>query len=189
MSAGGSAARWAGRALIAAIAAVFAIDAAAVVRDWDRLRPVGAGAMAPGFQLPRIGEGGRIGPEQLSLDSLRGRAVIVDFWETWCRPCRESMPVVERVASRHGDDVAVVSVCSDGTRQSAEARRLVNQLAPRAALLADDGAVADRYGVGTIPHLVVVGRDGSVVRVHRRFAGAAALSRDLSAAVEEALAR
>ncbi len=182
-------ARWAGRALMAVIAAVFAIDAAAVSRDWTRLRPVGSGGPAPGFELPRIDGQGRVGPERTSLASLRGRVVVIDFWETWCQPCRVSMPAVERVVARHErDDVALLSVCSDGTRKPLEAREIVDHLAPHATLLADDGEVADRYGVGTIPYLVVIGRDGSVVRVHRRFAGAAGLDRDLEAAIREALA-
>ncbi len=183
-------ARWAGRILVAIIAAVFAIDVAAVAREWSGLRPVATGAEAPDFSLPRIGPRGRLGPEALSLSSLRGQVVIIDFWETWCRPCRDAMPAIDRVAARHREDgVAFVSVCSDGTRQPAEARRLVDALAPRASLLADGGAIADRYGVGTIPHMVVVGRDGKVVHVHRRFTGAANLERDLGAAVEDALAQ
>jgi thiol-disulfide isomerase/thioredoxin len=182
--------RWAGRALIAIIAAVFVIDLGAVVQGWDRLRPVGSGASAPDFALPRIGERGRIGPDSLSLSSLRGRVVIIDFWETWCHPCREAMPSIDRVAGEHGEDeVIFLSVCSDGTRRAAEARRLVDRLAPRAQLVADSGAIADRYGVSTIPHMVVIGRDGEVVSVHRRYRGPDAVEADLRAAVREALGR
>jgi thiol-disulfide isomerase/thioredoxin len=181
--------RWAGRALVAIIAAVFVIDVAAVVQDWDKLRPVGSGASAPDFALPRIGERGRIGPESVSLSSLRGRVVIIDFWETWCHPCREAMPAIDRVAGQYEDEVIFLSVCSDGTRRAAEARKLVDRLAPRAQLVADGGAVADRYGVSTIPHMVVIGRDGSVVSVHRRYRGPEAVESDLRAAVTEALGR
>jgi cytochrome c biogenesis protein CcmG/thiol:disulfide interchange protein DsbE len=182
-------ARWAGGALIAVLAIVFAIDLAGVVTEWDALRPIGAGAEAPDFELPRIDAGGRIGPDRVALASLRGRPVIVDFWETWCRPCRESMPIIERVVARHRGEVALVSVCSDGTRRPVEARRLVDELAPSATLLADEGTVADRYGVATIPHLVVIAADGSIVHVHRRFAGGVALERHLAAALKQAVAR
>ena len=183
-------ARWAGRLLVAIIAAVFAIDVAAVAREWSALRPVASGVEAPAFTLPRIGAGGRIGPEAVSLSSLRGKVVVIDFWETWCRPCHDAMPALDRVAVRHREDgVVFLSVCSDGTRQPRAARRLVDELAPHADLVADGGAVADRYGVGTIPHMVVVGRDGRVEHVQRRYTGAAALERDLGAAVEAALAQ
>jgi thiol-disulfide isomerase/thioredoxin len=182
--------RWAGRALVAIIAAVFVIDIGAVVQDWDGLRPVGSGASAPDFALPRIGERGRIGPQNVSLSSLRGRVVIIDFWETWCHPCREAMPAIDRVAKQYGEDeVVFLSVCSDGTRRAAEARKLVDRLAPRAQLVADGGAVADRYGVSTIPHMVVIGRDGAVVSVHRRYRGPEAVESDLRAAVTDALGR
>lgn len=182
-------ARWAGRALVAVIAAVFVIDLGAVVSDWDHMRPVGTGVEAPDFRLPRIDARGRIGPEQLSLSEHRGRVVLVDFWETWCHPCREAMPVLDRLAAEYAGELELLSVCSDGTRRPVEARRLVDRLAPRAQLVADSGATADRWGVGTIPHLVVIGRDGSVVRVHRRYAGPEALERDLRAAIAEALGR
>jgi thiol-disulfide isomerase/thioredoxin len=183
-------ARWAGRVLVAIIAAVFVIDAGHVAGNWERMRPVGTGAEAPEFALPRIGPRGAIGPERLALSSLRGKAVILDFWETWCYPCREAMPVLDKIAADYpGGEVAFVSVCSDGTRRPVDARRLVDRLAPHAQLVADGGAVADRYGVGTIPHMVVVGRDGSVVHVHRRFTGADALERDLREAIAEALGR
>ena len=92
-------------------------------------------------------------------------------------------------ARRAPDGVVLLSVASDGTRKPREAHRLASELAPRATLLADDGAVADLYGVATIPHLVVIGRDGSIVSVHRRYAGAAALERDLDRAIEDALSR
>jgi thiol-disulfide isomerase/thioredoxin len=182
-------ARWAGRALVGVIAAVFVIELSGAVGNWDRLRPVGAGASAPEFALPVIGERGRIGPDHIALSSLRGRVVIVDFWETWCQPCREAMPAIDQVVADHSDEVSFLSVCSDGTRRPVEARRLADRLAPHARLVADGGGVADRYGVGTIPHMVVVGRDGSVVRVHRRFSGVEALDRDLRAAVADALGR
>jgi thiol-disulfide isomerase/thioredoxin len=181
--------RWVGRALVAIIAAVFVLDVGGVVQGWDRLRPVGSGASAPDFELPRIGERGRIGPESLSLSSLRGRVVIIDFWETWCHPCREAMPAIDRVAAEHEDEVTFLSVCSDGTRRAGEARRLVDRLAPRAQLVADGGAIADRYGVSTIPHMVVIGRDGAVVSVHRRYRGPEAVESDLRAALTEALGR
>ena len=186
---GAARARWAGRVLVAIIAAVFVIDLGAVVSDWDRMRPVGAGADAPDFRLPRIGARGRIGPDQVSLSEQRGRVVLVDFWETWCHPCREAMPVLDRLAAEYAGEVELLSVCSDGTRRPVEARRLVDRLAPRAQLVADSGATADRWGVGTIPHLVLIGRDGSVVSVHRRYAGPEALERDLRAAIADALAR
>ena len=117
-------ARWAGRILVAVIAAVFAIDVAAVAREWSRLRPVASGVEAPAFELPRIGPEGRIGPEAVSLSSLRGKVVVIDFWETWCRPCHDAMPALDRVAVRHREDgVVFLSVCSDGTRQPRVARR------------------------------------------------------------------
>ena len=57
---------------------------------------------APDFVLSRLGPGGVVSPEKVRLSDLEGKAVILDFWASWCMPCRAEMPVVDRVAKAHG---------------------------------------------------------------------------------------
>ena len=62
------------------------------------------GSPAPDFTLKKI-DGG-----ELQLSSLRGKAVIVDFWDTWCPPCRKAMPHLQELSVTYSDDLVVVGV-------------------------------------------------------------------------------
>jgi len=62
------------------------------------------GAMAPDFSLKRL-DG-----SSLQLSSLRGKAVIVDFWDTWCPPCIKALPHLQELSVTYGDDLVVVAV-------------------------------------------------------------------------------
>ena len=63
------------------------------------------GSSAPGFELPRI-EGGA----PVSLESLHGRVVLLNFWATWCKPCEDELPAMERLNRSLAGRVAAVGV-------------------------------------------------------------------------------
>ena len=177
-------ARVAGWALVLAIAAVMVVDLVGIGSDCDALRPPRLGQKAFDFTLPTIDARGAVSETWTSLESLRGKPIVIDFWATWCHPCRQTMPVLASAVARRRDDAVLLSVCTDGNDRPREARRLVDELAPGALLVADEGDVADEYGVSTIPHVVVVDRAGRVVLVERRVA-----LDSLRSTVEQALER
>ena len=72
---------------------------------------------APAFSLPRLDQDGT-----LSLESLRGRPVIVNFWASWCEPCEDEAPLLERAWREHRDEGLVV-VGVDFNDFRADARR------------------------------------------------------------------
>jgi thiol-disulfide isomerase/thioredoxin len=104
------------------------------------------------------------GPDPIDLDQLYGRVVVLDFWATWCGPCRTVMPMLERLhQARHGDGLSVVGISNESAQpiRSFLAARPVTYTVGR-----DIGGTLRRYGVRGLPTLVVIGRDGKVRGVH-----------------------
>jgi peroxiredoxin len=88
------------------------------------------------------------------------------------------LPAIERVYRRHRDQgLAVVSINTD---DPVKARSMLRSLGITVPLYVDEGAVAERYRVNTIPHLVIIDRMGMVRHVHRGFEGEATLDAQVS---------
>ncbi len=101
--------------------------------------------------------------KDFDLATLRGQPVLVDFWETWCMPCRESMP---RLAKRYEDfkskGLAFVSVSKD--EYSPDAARFVAKYKYSWLQIADPNAETEaNWGTSAIPLLVLIGKDGKVL--------------------------
>lgn len=105
----------------------------------------------------------------VSLEGLRGRAVAVNFWATWCFPCREEMPALaEAWRASRGKCLEILGVAEESSSEdvAAESRRLG---VPFPVVLDPDGAVARAFGVKGFPQTFLVDADGKVRRV---FTGA-----------------
>ena len=112
----------------------------------------------------------------LLLKDLRGQALVINFWATWCEPCREEMPSLALLGQSQSDKLRVLAV------NFKEAQAAVNQFAAATGLtiptLSDpDGALARAWGIRVFPSTVLIGADGqvrSVVRGARDWHGEAA---------------
>ncbi len=124
----------------------------------DQLRPLERGGPAPAFSLAAIGRGGQLGT---FVARTPGHVTIVDFWATWCGPCLRSMPHLDKFQREH-PDVDVLTINLDDAK---EARALFDREGYKLQLLADDGDASEKFGVTTIPHTVVIGRDGRLSRL------------------------
>ncbi len=96
----------------------------------------------------------------VSLQALRGRPVLLNFWASWCLPCRTEMPSLELLATRHeAEGLEVLAVNFRET--DAAVRRFVDDSALTLPVLRDrDGAAAQAFGVRIFPTTVAIGRHG-----------------------------
>jgi thiol-disulfide isomerase/thioredoxin len=150
--------------VLALLAALLAWNLVFLARDCEALRPHGTGDVAPDVTLPRVdgsGEG--------SLAALRGQVVLLDFWATWCGPCRQSMPAIERLYEAHkAEGFTVMSVNIEGPRAATRARAFAARFQPPLTfpMFVDDGAAQRLYRVSAIPHMVLIDREGKIRGVH-----------------------
>jgi len=112
------------------------------------------------------------------LADARGRVVLLNFWATWCEPCRTEMPSLERLAARHAaDGLRVVAV--NYRESAATIRAYVERSGLSLTVLRDaDGRAARAWGARMFPTTLLVGRDGRArasVRGEADWDGAPAL--------------
>jgi peroxiredoxin len=141
------------------------------------------GAPAPDLAIGRLDE-----PAQsVSLASFKGKVVYVDFWASWCVPCRLSMPALDALYRRNRErGFAVVGVNKDVS--TADAQRFLTRVPVSFPLASDSGDVVARaFGVKAMPSGYLVDRKGVVRKVHRGFTSetAAALEREVEALLKE----
>src|SRR5512134_2762562 len=118
---------------------------------------------APDFTLPSLG-----GPN-LRLQEQRGRVVMVNFWASWCGPCRVEMPHLGRLYERYrGAGFVVLAVNID--EDPRKAASLAGQLGMRFPVLLDSEKKVSRlYDLSTMPSTILIDRDGRVRYVHRGY--------------------
>jgi peroxiredoxin len=149
--------------ILAALAVVVALG----WRERQRFAPVGPGDRAPTYAAPSLAG------DTVSLESLRGRVVLLNVWATWCAPCRWEMPAIERLHREYRDQgLEVVAASVDVVPGGIDAlrapdgpvARMVDELGLTFRILLDPaGEVQDRFGVAGLPTTFLIDRDGRIV--------------------------
>jgi peroxiredoxin len=107
----------------------------------------------------------------VSLASLRGKVVLVDFWASWCKPCREELPVLETLHKKYAaNGLVIIGVNVD--KDVATARKFLQENNLKLSfVLANDAQhkVAESYAPPTMPSSYVIDREGKVRFVHEGF--------------------
>jgi len=117
---------------------------------------VATGESVPDLSLPAL----YADAATIRLADYRGRVVYLDFWSSWCAPCRRSMPQLDALRQAHPrEDFEVIGVNVDP--EAAAARRFLDRTPVSYPLARDPAArVAEAFGVEALPALVVIDRDG-----------------------------
>ncbi len=128
-------------------------------RAGESLEAQAVAGMAPDFTLRTL-DG-----KQVTLSDLRGRPVLINFWATWCPPCRLEMPAMQRVYERHKDEGLVILAVNYRETEE-QVRPFVEELGLTFSILLDrDGNVANQYRVLGLPTTYFVDRTGRVRQV------------------------
>lgn len=107
--------------------------------------------------------------EPPDLTEYRGKVVLLDFWASWCVPCRRSFPWMNRMQQKYGDSgLIIVGVNMDAEAGAAEA--FLDDYPADFRIVKDpDGALARKYDVIAMPSSYVIGRDGELATRHLGF--------------------
>lgn len=118
---------------------------------------------APNFKLPTF-------KSEISLSSYRGKVVYVDFWASWCEPCRKSFPWMNELQARYGNDLKVIAINLDQKR--GDAVGFLKKLQPKFAVAFDPaGKTAEAYQVKGMPSSYLIDQRGRIVSSHIGFRG------------------
>jgi len=132
------------------------VDAA--LKQLDLMRPARA-KLADDFSLPTPAGG------SFRLSEQRGKVVLVNFWATWCPPCLEEMPAMERLWSRHKDAGFVLVAISLDTDPKKVSQFVSVRKFSFPVALDPKMEIAEKYGVRALPSSFVIDRDGTVTGV------------------------
>jgi thiol-disulfide isomerase/thioredoxin len=130
---------------------------------------------APDFTLDVVANGSglatgapqtNVAPTSLKLSELRGSAVLLDFWATWCQPCRTEAPIVDRVWRRWRDRGVVVVGVNEDKLDEGDPAAFVRSAGLTYPIVRDpDGAAMRSFEADSMPTLVIVSRTGKVTAV------------------------
>ena len=120
------------------------------------------GLPAPNFKLPALSGG------EMSLDQYRGKIVMLDFWATWCGPCRMTMPLLERLQKEYPNNLVLLAINlqepKDIVRDYVRTQGINSQV-----LLDEEGTVGESYGTYSIPMQILIDRNGIVRHIQVGF--------------------
>ncbi len=117
---------------------------------------------APNFVLPGDNK-------IINLKDFRGKVVYLDFWASWCLPCRKSFPWMNDMQTRYGgEDFSIIAVNLDSSK--ADALKFLKKVPANFYIAYDpDGQVATKYNLKAMPSSYLINRKGEIVFIHKGF--------------------
>jgi len=101
-------------------------------------------------------------------DHIGKQVVVLDFWASWCGPCRRGLPIIQKAADQFADaDVVFYAI---NLREDEDTiKKFFGEAGLTLPVVMDDGTLGDAFGVSGIPHTVIIGKDGTIQTVHTGF--------------------
>ena len=136
---------------------LYLVTASSSRPTYEPAQAVSLGSAAPDFQLQD--NNGNL----VSLSALRGKVVMVNFWATWCPPCRAEMPSMEKLnQAMAGEDFVILAVNIEANGRSSVADFLETSPHTFPILFDDQGVVQKLYGVYKFPESFVITKEGLI---------------------------
>ncbi|EDP75663.1 TlpA disulfide reductase family protein [Hydrogenivirga sp. 128-5-R1-1] len=124
----------------------------------ENVAGLSAGKKAPDFTLKTL-DG-----KEVSLKDYRGKVVLLNFWATWCPPCREEMPLFVRMYEKYKDKgFEILAVSTDSSLEPV--KKFVKEYRINFPVLYDDKNVVSLYGIQGLPTSFLIDRDGVILKV------------------------
>lgn len=125
-----------------------------------------AGEQAPGFTLRDINN------KEVSLSDYKGKVVLVNFWATWCGPCKVEMPHLDKMdAEFESQGFEVLSISTDDARAASQVKPFIKKNGYQFTVLLDKTtSVVSKYNPAkTLPYTAIVDREGRIAHVHMGY--------------------
>ncbi len=128
-----------------------------------------ANEVASDFSLPVIHTAKNAPAKTLSLSDFKGKVVYLDFWASWCKPCRRSFPVMQKLQQKYKDQGLVVLTINEDSEQRLAEIFLLDQNVTFTSLFDKGGKVAGIYKLVGMPSSFLIDRNGTIKAVHAGF--------------------
>lgn len=148
-----------------------------------------------GESAPKDGKIGRVAPDvqisplspgsDVKISDYKGKVVLLDFWATWCAPCRATMPAISALQEKYGSSGLVVLGITNEDRATVMAAKSSMPEFAYDLFLDTKGAANGWYGVESLPTMVIIGRDGKIF--HEEKGGNQEVVQRLESKIREAL--
>jgi len=162
--------RWPAAVLIAALLFLSGCGRSGAPGD-AAASPLRNGDVAPDFEMTDLGG------DTVKLSALDGRVRLLDFWATWCPPCREEIPMLNELHRQYGE--AGLSILALSDEDAAIIQEFASETRMAYTNLVDASTVAERYGVLGLPTAFLVDREGKIVETFFGAKPRAALERQI----------
>lgn len=120
------------------------------------------------FLLPQLVPAIVSADDDFDLEQFKGKVVYVDFWASWCIPCRASFPFMQNMAEKYGDSLVITAINVD--RKRSDADQFLEQFNVNFDIIYDpQGSLAESFDVKGMPTSYLYDRDGHLVGTHIGF--------------------